>query len=142
MAMESKYKGWVIFYSCVAAAIGLVVGWFPGSDIVGLLFLWVFAIAHIIRISGFSELNQFFGRLIIMVVAAGFLFASGVELASTIGILLFFVINPVLNYVATYRVLRAASKLFARQDAEESLSNFFGSAFDLIGLITGLWGDD
>jgi hypothetical protein len=138
MAIDPRFTGIVQGCAIVAAVIGLLLGWLPGTDIVGLLVLWFIGFVLILDAAGVQDIFEHWFKLVLTIVGAGFIFAAGVEIARDLTLPVFYVVNPILDYIATYRVLRAAAKLYAKSDPEETLSQVLSSVWSLIKIILGI----
>jgi hypothetical protein len=77
----------------------------------------------------------------LVLMTVGFILSLGIEIVSAMTLPFFYVINPILNYLATYRILRTASKLYARNDGEELFSNFGTSFVSSMSSVFGMSGD-
>jgi len=137
MAIAEAHKGIVVGATVISAIIGALLGWFPGSDLIGLSILWGISFSLILTKSDLSKLKSPVIRVFMALIGAGFIIATGIEIASGLTLPLYLLINPLLNAFATYRLLRVASKLLASEDVEELSSNFFANILSVLGLIVG-----
>jgi hypothetical protein len=135
MAIASQHNGIVIGCSVAAAAAGLFFGWFPGADLGFLSVIWTVGFLLILGNSQLDRLSTPLFRILMALLGAGFIVAFGVELVTNLTLPIFFIVNPILNAVATYRMLRSASKLLASDDGEELGSNVFTNVMAVLGLI-------
>jgi len=142
--IDDRFRGIVITISVLAAIGGLIFGVVPGSDIPILLILWTVGIVLIVsRIDRFS-LSEHWFRLVLVSLFVYVILSAGIATVQTLTLPLFFVVNPILDGIATYRILRATAKLFTRRDVEETTSTgftvFWSMAKDVIHLIAEFFG--
>jgi hypothetical protein len=137
MAIAKEHNGIVIAASILAGIVGLIFGWFPGADLGFLLCIWMISFVLILSKSTVSKLRAPVARFFMALLASGFIVAAGVELVTKLTLPIFFIVNPILNALATYRILRTASKLFASDDPEELSSTFFQNVLAVLALIFG-----
>jgi hypothetical protein len=56
----------------------------------------------------------------------------------------FFIVNPILDAIATYRILRSIAKLYVKKDREEVTSNVlsitWSTIYDIIAIFFGFFG--
>jgi hypothetical protein len=135
MSIDPRFSQTVQNLSIVAAVVGLLLGWVPGSDIVGLLLIWIVGVVMIAGEAGDKNASQHLLKISLIVIGAGFIFAAGVEVVTGLSLPIFFIVNPILDYIATYRVLRAAAKLYAKEDSEEIFNNIISSIFTMFKYI-------
>lgn len=74
----------------------------------------------------------------VTLLTAGFILSAGIEVVSFVTLPIYLVVNPILNGLATYRILRTTSKLFASSDSEELFSSFGGSVLSVLGEVFGV----
>jgi hypothetical protein len=135
LAIASQHRGVVIGCSIAAALAGFFFGWFPGADLGFLTVIWVIGFAVILATSPLDQLKAPALRILMALMGAGFVIAFGIEIVTKLTLPIFFIVNPILNALATYRMLRTASKLFASDDSEELGSNVFTNILAVLGLI-------
>jgi hypothetical protein len=135
MALEPKHSGIVQTCSILAAIAGLVFGAVPGSDLVFLILIWLVGSILILSSRTPTGFMWFTIKLVLAVLTAGITLGVGVEIATFVTLPIFWLINPLLNYLATYRVLRAFSKLFARKDPEEVTSSVASLLFAILKMV-------
>lgn len=135
MALDPRHSGIVYVCSGLAALAGLLFGAIPGSDLFFLVTIWSVGSFLIIVTSSETSPLSFTIRLLLAVLTAAFALGLGTELATLVALPIFWIVNPLMNFFFTYRVLRAFSKLFARQDPEEitsSVATLFASILRMI----------
>jgi hypothetical protein len=135
LAIAPQHRPVVVGCSIAAGIVGLVFGWFPGADLGFLAAIWLVGLAIILATSPLDQLRVPVFRILMALIGAGFIIAFGVEVVTKLTLPVFFIVNPILNALATYRMLRTASKLFASDDAEELSSNVFANIVAVLGLI-------
>jgi hypothetical protein len=138
MSIAPEHDGIVIGFSILAGVIGALLGWFPGSDLIGLSIVWIVGFSLILAKSDVARLKSPTTRILLALIGAAFVIATGVEIASGLALPFFLVVNPFLNAFATYRILRTASKLFASDDPEELSSNLFSNVVSVLSLVAGV----
>ena len=140
MSIDKRHSSIVYISSFLAAGIGLIFGLAPGADIGFLMLLWSISIFRIIHRSD-ADLHRPTLRFFLVMITVGFVISLGIEIVSALTLPLFYVINPLLNYFATYRILRTTSKLFAKNDNEELFSSFGAGFVSVLGKVFGISDD-
>lgn len=139
--IEDRFRGIVVTLSILAGIAGILFGALPGSDIPILLFLWSIGIVLIIQRSDSRSISQHWFRILLVVGFVYVILSAGIAAVQTLTLPLFFIVNPVLDAIATYRILRATAKLFTRRDLEENTSNAFTILWSMAKDIAWLIGE-
>ncbi len=135
MAIAVQHQGIVGVCSILAAIVGLIFGWAPGADLGFLGIIWTVGFLMILFTSPLAQIKWVVLRLFVALMTAGLIIGFGVEVVTKLTLPIYWIVNPILNALATYRILRTASKLFASDDSEEFGSNVFANIIAIIGLI-------
>jgi len=139
--IDDRFRGIVVSISIAAAIAGFLFGAFPGSDIPILLVLWGAGISIIILRSDEQGIAEHWFRILLVFGFVYVILSADIATVQALTLPVFFIVNPILNGVATYRILRATSKLFARRDLEENTSSAFTVLWSMAKDIAMLFGE-
>jgi hypothetical protein len=136
MAIDARHSS-IVYTFTIFASIGGLFSPFPGADVAFLTALWAVGIFMILSSSS-SNIRAPKLRFFLVLLTAGVILSAGIELVSFITLPIYLVVNPILNGLATYRILRTTSKLFASSDSEELFSSFGASVLSVLGEVFGM----